>query len=98
MTNLILQAQADGDAVADLDARLLSNCVFATVIGMYRWYRPGRGTSAEELAEACSQFVRYGLRAIPRGRPHAAGTRAPRATEPRRSGRRGTITIAPTNG
>jgi hypothetical protein len=32
------------------------------VIWMYRWYRPGRGTSPEELAEASSQFVRYGLR------------------------------------
>jgi len=77
VTKLIIQAQADGDAVADLDAKLLSNCVFATVIWMYRWYRPGRGTSAEELAEACSQFARYGLRGnTPRPTARRSASRA----------------------
>ena len=79
VTALIRQAQLDGDAVATLDAKLLSNCVFATVIWMYRWYRPGRGTSAEELSETCSQFVRYGLRVPVRRRKGAVRRRASRA-------------------
>jgi TetR/AcrR family transcriptional regulator, cholesterol catabolism regulator len=69
VATLIRQAQADGDAVADLDAKLLTNCVFGTVIWMYRWYRPGRGISAEVLSEACARFVRYGLRGDAPPRP-----------------------------
>jgi TetR/AcrR family transcriptional regulator, cholesterol catabolism regulator len=65
VTKLIRQAQADGDAAEDLDAKLLSNCVFATIIWMYRWYRPSRGTSVEELANTCARFVRYGLVGTP---------------------------------
>jgi hypothetical protein len=74
VTKMIREAQADGDAVADLDAKLLSNCVFATVIWMYRWYRPGRGVSVEKLSETCAQFVRSGLR----GKPPAKGRRSAR--------------------
>ena len=58
---LIQQAQADGDADASLDAKLLSNCVFATIIWIYRWYRPGRGISAEQLSETCAYFALHGL-------------------------------------
>jgi AcrR family transcriptional regulator len=69
VAKLIRQAQADGDAVADLDAKLLTNCVFATVIWMYRWYRPGRGISPEELSDACARFARFGLRGDVPARP-----------------------------
>jgi TetR/AcrR family transcriptional regulator, cholesterol catabolism regulator len=61
MTALIRQAQADGDADPNLDAKLLSNCLFATIIWMYRWYRPGRQVSVEDVADVCAHFVRYGL-------------------------------------
>jgi AcrR family transcriptional regulator len=61
VTKLIREAQAAGDAAPDLDPKLLSNCVFATVIWMYRWYRPGRGASVEDVSETCARFVRYGL-------------------------------------
>jgi TetR/AcrR family transcriptional regulator, cholesterol catabolism regulator len=67
---LIRQAQADGDAAPDLDAKLLANCVFAPIIWMYRWYRPGRGVSVEELSDTCARFVRYGLTGgVPKGKP-----------------------------
>jgi AcrR family transcriptional regulator len=66
VTALIRQAQADGEAAPDLDAKLLSYCVFATIIWMYRWYRPGRGVSVEELSETCARFARYGVRGGPR--------------------------------
>jgi TetR/AcrR family transcriptional regulator, cholesterol catabolism regulator len=74
VTALIKQAQADGDADPDLDAKLLSNCVFATIIWMYRWYRPGRQVSVEDAADVCAHFVRYGVGAEP-SRP-AGGARA----------------------
>jgi len=61
VTALIQQAQADGDADPDIDARLLSNCLFATVIWMYRWYRPGRQISVKSVADVCAHFVRYGV-------------------------------------
>jgi TetR/AcrR family transcriptional regulator, cholesterol catabolism regulator len=61
VTKLIRQAQADGDAAKDLDAKLLSNCVFATIIWMYRWYRPGRSISVDDVSETCARFVRFGL-------------------------------------
>jgi AcrR family transcriptional regulator len=72
VTKLIRQAQADGDAAPDLDAKLLNNCVFATIIWMYRWYRPNRGFSVVELSETCARFVRYGLGATPSPRASRA--------------------------
>jgi hypothetical protein len=66
---LIRQAQADGDADRDLDAELLSKSVFATIIWIYRWYRPGRGISVEQLSETCARFVRHGLSGESRARP-----------------------------
>jgi AcrR family transcriptional regulator len=71
---LIRQAQADGDVDRDLDAKLLSNCVFATIIWMYRWYQPGRRVSVDELSETCARFVRYGLSGGVR--PRAAGKKS----------------------
>jgi AcrR family transcriptional regulator len=71
VTKLIRQAQTDGDVDPDLDAKLLSNCVFATIIWMYRWYKPGRGVSVEQLTDTSARFVRYGLR----GEPTTAGSR-----------------------
>jgi AcrR family transcriptional regulator len=68
VTKLIRQAQADGDVDARLDAKLLNNCVFATIIWMYRWYKPGRGVSIEELSDTSARFVRYGLKGKPTGR------------------------------
>jgi AcrR family transcriptional regulator len=58
---IIRQAQADGEADPTVDPKLLSHCVFATIIWMYRWYRPGRGTSVEELSEASARFALRGI-------------------------------------
>jgi AcrR family transcriptional regulator len=63
--NLIRTAQAEGDVNPELDPKLLSNCVFATIIWMYRWYRPGRGVSIEKLSETSALFARCGLRGMP---------------------------------
>jgi AcrR family transcriptional regulator len=71
---LIKQAQADGDADPDLDAKLLGNCLFATIIWMYRWYRPGRHVSVEDVADVCAHFARFGVGTKPR--PASRRTRA----------------------
>jgi AcrR family transcriptional regulator len=62
ITSLIQRAQAAGDADRSADPKLLANCVFATIMWIYRWYRPGGGVSVDELAETCARFTRYGLR------------------------------------
>jgi AcrR family transcriptional regulator len=61
VVNLIEEAAAAGEVPEDIDARLAANCVFAVVIWMYTWYRPGGATSARTLAEFCARFVLEGL-------------------------------------
>ena len=61
VTNMIKDAQAAGTADPSLDARLLRNCVFATVIWTYRWYRPGGRSSRETIADVCCTFVLRGV-------------------------------------
>jgi TetR/AcrR family transcriptional regulator, cholesterol catabolism regulator len=63
LVEMIEQAQAAGEVPADLDARLAANCVFAVVIWMYTWYRPGGATAAGTLAKFCARFVVDGLTA-----------------------------------
>jgi AcrR family transcriptional regulator len=63
VVSLIEEAAAAGEVPADIDTRLAANCVFAVVIWMYTWYRPGGSTSAKALAEFCARFVLEGLTA-----------------------------------
>jgi AcrR family transcriptional regulator len=62
VTGLIQQAQDEGLSDPTLDARLLANCVFGTVIWTYRWYVPKRGVSRDAVAELCQTFAVHGLR------------------------------------
>lgn len=61
VTELIREAQADGEIAADLDPNLVRNCVFGTIIWMYRWYKPGGEFSIEEWSDTAARFVRFGL-------------------------------------
>jgi AcrR family transcriptional regulator len=65
VTDLIREAQADGDVAADLDPKLLNNSVFATIIWMYRWYKPGGGVSVDQLSDTAARFIRNGLQGPP---------------------------------
>ena len=79
VVNLIEEAAAVGEVPADIDARLAANCVFAVVIWMHTWYRPGAATSARTLAAFCARFVLEGLsagRATPPPAPLAFGVEA----------------------
>ncbi|HWF52815.1 MAG TPA: TetR/AcrR family transcriptional regulator [Solirubrobacteraceae bacterium] len=65
ITSLISDAQKQGLAHADLDPRLLSNCLFATIIWTYRWYKPRGRVSREAVVELCANFVRAGIGGAP---------------------------------
>jgi AcrR family transcriptional regulator len=63
VTALIEAAQMAGNAERGQEARLLSNCVFASIIWTYRWFRPGGSISAKAAAEACAHYAVGGVRA-----------------------------------
>ena len=65
ITSLISDAQAQGLANPDLDPRLLSNCLFATIIWTYRWYKPRGRASREAVADVCAKFARAGIGGAP---------------------------------
>jgi AcrR family transcriptional regulator len=63
VSGLIEEAQTAGTANRTQDARLLTNCVFATIIWTYRWFRPGGAVSARAAADACARYALAGVRA-----------------------------------
>jgi AcrR family transcriptional regulator len=69
VTNLIVEAQQSGEADPSLDAKVLSRCIFATIIWTYRWYRPGRDNRTTVI-DVCSGFA---IRGILGDRPNPAG-------------------------
>lgn len=70
------EAKDAGELPAELNERLAARTVFATILWMYTWYKPGGGTSGKELGEFCANFVVSGLR--------GAAARGPEAARPRR--------------
>jgi len=64
VARLIRQAQQDGDADDSMDAIILTNFVFSTMIWTYRWYRP-QGFDAEMVADLCSKFAIGGITGFP---------------------------------
>lgn len=67
VVGLIEEAQAEGAANPSLDPRLLSNCVFATIIWTYRWYQPRGRYKAEDVIDACARFALGGVIGTPAG-------------------------------
>src|SRR6201991_697359 len=61
VTGLIREAQEAGEADTTVDARLLANCLFATVIWTYRWYRPKGRDSRQKIVDACAAYAIGGL-------------------------------------
>jgi AcrR family transcriptional regulator len=70
VTDLIREAQKQGAAGSDIDARIAANFVFGTIIWVYRWYRPKGRVAQADLARMCASFVCAGV---------AAGVTAPPA-------------------
>ena len=61
IAGLIREAQALGLADQALDPRVITNCVFATIIWTYRWYKPGGRMSAQSVADQCARFTLHGV-------------------------------------
>jgi AcrR family transcriptional regulator len=61
VNGLIREAQAEGSADATADPRIFVNCVLATIIGTYRWYKPGGRISRQAIADHCARFVLRGV-------------------------------------
>jgi len=61
ITGLIKEAQDRGEADSSCDARILANCLFATIIWTYRWYKPNGRISRHAIADHCARFVLHGV-------------------------------------
>ncbi|MGW4401956.1 TetR/AcrR family transcriptional regulator [Amycolatopsis nivea] len=63
VTDLVKQAEAEGDVRPDIDPAITARLLFGTVNSLIEWYRPRRGSSPEELADAVCKMAFDGLRA-----------------------------------
>jgi AcrR family transcriptional regulator len=62
VTDLVKQAEAEGDVRADVDPAVTARLVFGMVNSLIEWYRPRRGSSAAEVADAVCKVAFEGLR------------------------------------
>ena len=65
VTALVRAAGHEGDVRADVDPALVSRLLFGTVNSLTEWYRPDRGLTADELADAVVAITFAGLRTPP---------------------------------
>nr|WP_202506620.1 TetR/AcrR family transcriptional regulator [Amycolatopsis rubida] len=63
VTDLVKQAEAEGDVRPDIDPAIAARLLFGTVNSLIEWYRPRRGASPGELADAVCKMAFDGLRA-----------------------------------
>lgn len=61
ITGLIREAQERGEADASIDPHLAANCLFATIIWTYRWYKPAGRASRATIASTCADFALHGV-------------------------------------
>ena len=61
VADVIAEAQKRGEASADLDPKIVTNCLFGSMIWVYRWYKPGGKLRPTELADTCAEFVLRGV-------------------------------------
>ena len=62
VAELLKQAAADGDLRADVDVRLATRLLFGMINSVVEWYRPGRGATSDEVADAVVRTAFAGLR------------------------------------
>ncbi|WP_231619007.1 TetR/AcrR family transcriptional regulator [Nonomuraea sp. SBT364] len=62
VSHLVKEAAADGSIRPDLDPALVTRLLFGAVNSITEWYQPGRGGSADELADALLAMTFGGLR------------------------------------
>jgi AcrR family transcriptional regulator len=62
VASLLREAQRDGDVRTDVDPVVAAHLLFGLVNSTVEWYRPGRGGSAQSLADAVVGVAFGGLR------------------------------------
>ena len=62
VTDLVKQAEAEGDVRTDIDPAVTARLLYGMVNSLIEWYRPRRGSPAEELADAVCKIAFDGLR------------------------------------
>ncbi|MEV6876424.1 TetR/AcrR family transcriptional regulator [Amycolatopsis sp. NPDC051128] len=62
VTDLVKQAEAEGDVRPDVDPAVTARLVFGMVNSLIEWYKPRRGSSATEVADAVCKVAFEGLR------------------------------------
>ncbi|WP_113703488.1 TetR/AcrR family transcriptional regulator [Nonomuraea lactucae] len=62
VTDLVQQAEAEGDIRPDVDPAVTSRLLFGLVNSLTEWYRPRGGLGAEALADAVCKIAFDGLR------------------------------------
>ena len=60
--DLVAQAAAEGDMRADIDPATTAKLLFGLVNSLIEWYRPGRGATGAQLADAVCAMAFSGLR------------------------------------
>jgi TetR/AcrR family transcriptional regulator, cholesterol catabolism regulator len=58
---LIGEARARREPAAALNARILSNLLFGSIVWVHTWYRPEAGPEPDVVVEMCCRFVLGGL-------------------------------------
>jgi AcrR family transcriptional regulator len=61
VSDLIAEAQKRGEANPDMDPKIVANCLFGSMIWVYRWYKPGGKLKPADLADTCAEFVLRGV-------------------------------------
>ncbi|MEU8104915.1 TetR/AcrR family transcriptional regulator [Nonomuraea muscovyensis] len=62
VTELVLQAEAEGDIRPDVDPAVTARLLFGLVNSLTEWYRPRGGMGADALADAVCKIAFDGLR------------------------------------
>jgi AcrR family transcriptional regulator len=65
VTGIVRAAEHEGDVRADVDPAVISRLLFGTVNSLTEWYRPHRGLTADDLADAVVAITFAGLRTAP---------------------------------
>ncbi|MFI7132587.1 TetR/AcrR family transcriptional regulator [Nonomuraea sp. NPDC050153] len=62
ISHLVKEAAAEGSIRPDVDPALVTRLLFGTVNSITEWYKPARGASADDLADALLKMTFSGLR------------------------------------
>jgi AcrR family transcriptional regulator len=65
VTGIVRAAEHEGDVRTDVDPAVISRLLFGTVNSLTEWYRPDRGLTADDLADAVVAITFAGLRTAP---------------------------------